>query len=78
VIEDFGEDGSKMLEGDDTAAMLSPPDLAMLSDPKFAESFGHNDAFAQGVLAMWTIESPTDRLLAGQVLMSTEWPVLSS
>ena len=49
VIEDFGEDGSKMLEGDDTAAMLSPPDLAMLSDPKFAASFGHNDAFAQGV-----------------------------
>ena len=49
VIEDFGEDGSKMLEGDDTAALLSPPDLALLSDPAFAASFGNNEAFAQGV-----------------------------
>jgi pimeloyl-ACP methyl ester carboxylesterase len=49
VIEDFGEDGSKMLEGDDLAALLSPPDLALLSDPAFAASFGNNEAFAQGV-----------------------------
>jgi len=49
VIEDFGEDGSKMLEGDDSAALLSPPDLALLSDPAFAASFGNNEAFAQGV-----------------------------
>ena len=48
VIEDFGEGGSNMLECDDTAPMLSSPDLAILSDPKFAASFNNNDAFAQG------------------------------
>jgi len=46
--EDFGADGSRMLEGDDVAAMLAPADLAYLADPELAANFASPEPFAQG------------------------------
>ena len=50
VIEDFGEDGSKMFDGEDVGEMLAPADLALLADPHFAANFDNGEAFKQGVV----------------------------
>lgn len=50
VTEDFGADGSKMMDGDDVGDMLAPADLALLADPEFAANFDNSEAFKQGVV----------------------------
>jgi pimeloyl-ACP methyl ester carboxylesterase len=50
AIEDFGEDGSRMLAGDDVATMLAPADLALLADPSYAAQLAGPEPFAQGVV----------------------------
>jgi pimeloyl-ACP methyl ester carboxylesterase len=51
VIQDFGEDGSKMVpaSADDLSKMLAPPDLALFMDPEYLAAMANDVAFAQGV-----------------------------
>ncbi len=51
AIEQFGENGDKMLAVDENAPpALSPPDLAVVMDPAFAANDPNNEPFAQGVV----------------------------
>jgi pimeloyl-ACP methyl ester carboxylesterase len=50
AIEDFGEDGARMLEGDDVADMLAPADLRLLEDPDYVARLSSGESFTQGVV----------------------------
>jgi pimeloyl-ACP methyl ester carboxylesterase len=51
ALSEFGERGEKMLEAnDDAPPMLSPPDLAAVSEPSFMMNDPDNEPFAQGVV----------------------------